>query len=276
MERRYSEVVGAGLRAARRARGWSQRRLAADSEVPQTVISSIERAAQRYPPLDTVDRLCRALDAELVVAIRPARLVGRTDQRDPAHAACAGALRRILERAGWAVESEVEFLTGRSHGFVDLLAYDPASRRLLVVEVKTELRDVGALERQVNWYLREAPATAARLGWRPLTVSGIVALLATTAVDGAVVANRVTLAASFPVRGRAARAALLHGATLAGRGLVMIDPARRGPAALLVAAVDGRRTPAPYRDYADFMAARSRGPGRRRAPDPQRRVAPGS
>lgn len=274
MERRYSDVIGAGLRAAREARGWSQRRLAAGSEVPQTVISSIERAAQRYPPLDTVDRLCRALDAELVVEIRPPRLVGRADQRDPAHAACAGALRRILERAGWAVESEVEFLTGRSHGFIDLLAYDPAHRRLLVIEVKTELRDVGALERQVGWYLREAPAAAARLGWRPKTVAGIVALLATTAVDGTVVANRASLAAAFPVRGRAVRAALLHGAALAGRGLVMIDPARRGPAALMVAAVDGRRTPAPYRDYANFMATRTGGPNRRRAPDARPGVAP--
>lgn len=274
MERRYSDVVGTGLRAARQARGWSQRRLAAGSKVPQTVISSIERAAQRHPPLDTVDRLCRALDAELVVEIRPARLVGRADQRDPAHAACAGAMRRILERAGWAVESEVEFVTGRSHGFIDLLAYDPMRRRLLVVEVKTELRDIGALERQLGWYLREAPGAAARLGWRPTTVAGIVALLATTAVDGAVLANRTPLAAAFPIRGRAVREALLHGAALAGRGLVMIDPARRGPTALMVAAADGRRTLAPYRDYADFMAARTGWPNRRYAPQSPPRAAP--
>ncbi len=265
MGRRYADVVGTGLRAARQARGWSQRRLAADSEVPQTVISSIERAAQRHPPLDTVDRLCRALDAELVVEVRPARVVGRVDQRDPAHSACSGATRRILVRGGWVAESEVEFQTGRSHGFIDLLAYDPAGRRLLVVEVKTELRDTGALERQVGWYLREAPVVAARLGWRPTQVGGIVAFLATTANDGAIIANRTALAAAFPVRGRAVLAALLHGAALTGRGLVMVDPSRRGTTALLAASVDGRRTSAPYRDYADFMAARTRGPSIRRA-----------
>ena len=256
-----SATVGASLRTARRARGWSQRRLAAASGVPQTVISSIERATSRRPPLDTVDRLCDALDAQLIVEIRPPRMVGRSEQADPAHAACAAALRRILERAGWLVESEAEIVTGRTHGFVDLLAYDSARRRLLVVEIKTELRDVGGLDRQVGWYLREARGAAARMGWRPTSVAGVVAFLATTAVEGALVANRLPLAAAFPVRGREVRAALLGRARLAGRGLLLIDPARRGSAALMLAVVDGRRTLAPYRDYADFMASRSRGPG---------------
>jgi len=261
----WAEIVGSGVRAARRARGWSQDRLAVESGVPQTVISTIERALHRCPPLDTVERLCAALDGELVVEIRQARLVGRLDQRDPAHAACSGAMRRILERAGWIVASEVEFRTGRSHGFIDLLAYDPARRRLLVVEIKTELRDVGALERQLGWYLREARGAAATLGWRPTSVAGLVVFLATTAVDAAVLANRAPLAAAFPERGRAVRAALTAGADLRGRGMTMIDPGRRGGAALIRLAGDGRRTPAPYRDYADFVASRAR-PTRRAAP----------
>jgi transcriptional regulator with XRE-family HTH domain len=254
----YAARIAEAIAASRRARGWSQERLAAESGVPQTVVSSIERAVHRTPPLDTVQRLCRALDAELIVEIRPARLVGLADQRDPAHSACSGVARRLLERAGWLVASEVEFVTGRAHGFIDLLAYDPVRRRLLVIEVKTELRDVGALERQLGWYLREARGAAARLGWHPVVVAGLVVVLATAAVDAVVLANRDALKAAFPVRGRAVRATLDRKADLGGRGLVMLDPLRRGHAGLLRLAADGRRTAAPYRDYAQFAAAHGR------------------
>jgi transcriptional regulator with XRE-family HTH domain len=259
MARPYAETIGSGLAEARRARGWSQRRLATDSGVPQTVISAIERAALRHPPLETVGVLCAALDAELLVEIRAAHVVGRTDQRDPAHAACVGTVIRILERAAWVVASEVEIVTGRSHGFIDLLAYDAARRRILVIEIKTEVRDVGGLDRQVGWYLREARGAAARLGWRPRSVAAVVIVLATAAADAAIVANRRVLDQAFPRRGRAVREALLHGGELTHRGLLMVDPQRRGAAALLGTVADGRRTPAPYRDYGGFMAARRAG-----------------
>ena len=154
-------AIGAALLGCRRDRGWSQARLSAESGVPQTVVSTIERAVHLNPPLETVRVLCRALDAELIVDIRPARLVGKSDQKDPAHAACVAATRRILERAGWLTASEVEIVTGRAHGFIDLLAFDPLTGRILVIEVKTEIRDVGGLERQVGWYMRAAPARRA-------------------------------------------------------------------------------------------------------------------
>ena len=47
---------------------------------------------------------------------------------------------------------------------MDLLAWHPATGLLLVIEVKTELHDLGANERQLNWYEREAWAAARRLG----------------------------------------------------------------------------------------------------------------
>ncbi len=253
----FSGSVGAAVRASRNERGWSQARLAAESGVPQTVVSSIERATHENPPLETVKRLCLALDADLTVEIRPARIVGKSDQRDPAHAACVAATRRILERAGWTTASEVEIVTGRARGFIDLIAFDAASRRLLVIEVKTDIRDVGALERQVGWYVRESRTAALRLGWQPRTVSGVVVCLATAAVDAAVLVNRDELAAAFPIRGRAVRAVVVGGASIDRRGMVLIDPIRRGTAGLMTFAADGRRTPLPYRDYAAFLRARA-------------------
>jgi len=261
-----SATIGAALLRCRRDRGWSQARLAAESGVPQTVVSTIERAVHQNPPLETVRVLCEALDAELIVDIRPARLVGKSDQKDPAHAACVAATRRILERVGWMTASEVEISTGRARGFIDLLAFDPFTRRILVIEVKTEIRDVGGLERQVGWYVRAAPAAALRLGWHGRSVAGIVVALATTAVDAAVLANRDELAAAFPVRGRAVREVLLAGGSIDRRGLTLLDPLRRGTAGLIALAADGRRTPAPYRDYAAFLRARpspTKGPAAR-------------
>ncbi len=250
-------TIATGLRAARLQRGWPQTRLARESGVPQTEISALERAAYGNLSLESVARLCTALDAELVLEIRPARVVGRVDQRDPGHAACVSAARRMLERAGWTTATEVEIVTGRAHGFIDLLAYHAATDRLLVIEVKTEIRDIGALERQVGWYVREAPGAARRIGWRPRTIAGLVVCLASAAVDSMLIANRAYLEASFPIRGRVVRAVIATDVVMRGRGIVMVDPARRGASCLVGLAVDGRRSPAPYRDYASFMRSRA-------------------
>ncbi len=257
-----SQRVGAAVKNARLDRGWTQKRLAIEARLPQTAVSELERGIHAGLSLDRVEAICTALGAELVVDVRALRVIGRLDQRDPAHAASVSAVRRLLEHAGWRTMTEVEITSGRAQGFIDLLAFDPQTQRALVIEVKTELRDVGALERQVGWYVREARAAAHRLGWRPRAVSALVALLATAAVDSAVLANRATLAMAFPIRGRPVKAAILRGADLAERGLFLVDPLRRGAASLMGLAADGRRSPAPYRDYADFMRARS---GRQRS-----------
>jgi len=261
-----AQHVGAGVRSARLDRGWTQERLATEAGLSQTAVSELERGVHAALSLDRVQAVCSALGAELAVEIRALRVIGRLDQRDPAHAACVSAVRRLLERAGWRTATEVEITTGRAQGFVDLLAFDPVTLRLLVIEVKTELRDVGALERQVGWYVREARGAAHRLGWRPRAVSALVACLATTAIDSAVLANRRALALAFPIRGRPLKAAMLHGADLADRGLFLVDPLRHGAAVVMGLAADGRRSATPYRDYADFMRAPSghqqRGAGR--------------
>ena len=66
---------------------------------------------------------------------------------------------------------EVEVVHGRSHGWIDLLAFDPRTGRL-VVEIKTRLDDVGAIERQLGWYRRMAPAIARAQGWEVRQTTG--------------------------------------------------------------------------------------------------------
>jgi hypothetical protein len=127
---------------------------------------------------------------------------------------------------------------------------------VLVIEVKTELHDLGQVERQLGWYEREAWAAARRLHWRPERVVGALLLLATEETDERLRANREPLAASFPVRA-AGLASIVDAGSAAtrARALAMIDPRSKRRRWLRAARMDGRRTVAPYRDYADFMRA---------------------
>lgn len=202
--------------------------------------------------VDTAGRLLSALG--LTVNLRVDLPFADPRQRDAGHARCVAYVQRRLERDGWLVQREVEIVHGRSHGWIDLLAFNPHTRTLLVVEVKTELHDVGRIERTVGWYEREAWAAAHRLGWRAAHVRGLLLVLASEASDVVIVANRQALAQSFPTR---AMAVLTAGT----RGLALIDPSSRRRDWLLRSRADGRRSAAPYRDYADFVR-RSRGGSR--------------
>jgi len=250
--------LGAAIRDARRDRGWSQAALAASAGVSQPLVSDIESGGVGAS-IESLGSVATALDAELSVELRPPRVVGRTDQQDPAHARCVAACRHVVERAGLACTIEREIVDGRLRGWIDLLGYAREPRRLVLAEIKTEVRDVGGLERQVGWYVRACVGAARDLGWQPKDIVVVVALLATTANDAVVVANRQALGQAFPMRGAALAAALFEGGPVAGWGLMMVDPLRRGARAIQGLRVDGRRIDAPYRDYADFMRVVHRG-----------------
>jgi hypothetical protein len=62
---------------------------------------------------------------------------------------------------------EVEIVHGRSHGWIDLLAFDRRTGTMLILEIKTRLSDLGAIERQIAWYERMGMAT-----WHESLVGG--------------------------------------------------------------------------------------------------------
>lgn len=250
--------LGAAVRDARRDRGWSQAFLATSASVSQPLVSIIE-SGRVGASIESLWNVARALDAELLIELRPPRVIGRTDQQDPAHARCVAAYRRTFEDAGLACAVEREIVDGRMRGWIDLLGFDVESRRLVLAEIKTEIRDVGGLERQVGWYVRACMGAARDLGWQPKKIVVVVALLASAAKDAAVLANGQAFGQAFPMRGAALSAALFAGGPVAGWGLTMVDPRRRGARAIQGLRVDGRRSDAPYRDYADFMRVVRRG-----------------
>ena len=138
---------------------------------------------------------------------------------------------------------------GRYRGWIDVVAFDRRTGHLLVIEIKTTIDDVGAIERQIGWYERLAATVAGDHGWRPRKVSSWLLVLASEQVDQALARQRDVFDAAFPVRSGALRAMLTDGVG-PGRGLAMIDPARRRSDWLLPTRLDGRRTAAPYADSA--------------------------
>ena len=229
----------------------TQQTLADAVGVSRAHIAAIE-GGRANPSLDLVARIAERLGIELDLVARPPLVIGRP-QNDLVHARCSGYAHRRLRAAGWEVRREVEVIHGRSHGWIDLLAFDPRTGTLLVVEVKTRIDDLGAIERQLGWYERSARSLARERGWRPERVLGWVLALASDEVEASTRANYPAMSVAFPLRADEMTGILagriVHGP--ATQGLALIDPSSRRREWLVKTRSDGRRTPAPYRDYAN-------------------------
>jgi transcriptional regulator with XRE-family HTH domain len=213
-----SANVRAGLvvRDLRLALGWTQRTLAMKARVSQSWICDVERRRCPEASLETIDRLLTAMGGRLVLDVK-APYLANARQRDVVHVRCYAHVARRLTSAGWNVAREVEVGGDRSRGWIDILAWHPTTGLLLVIEIKTELHDFGAMERTLAWYEREAWAAGRRMGWQPGGVMGCLLMLSTDAVEQRVRDNGSALDHTFPLRAR----------DLAD---VVADGNRRGPA----------------------------------------------
>ncbi len=250
------EIAATVLRA-RRARRWTQRRLSAVSGVSQPMISEVERALVPDLPIATTIRLLSALDVRIELRMF-APTAAAPPVRDRAHSRCVGYVARRLEGAGWLVATEVEAGDERWRGFIDLLAFHPVERILLVLEIKTDLDDIGAVDRQLGGYERHAWAAAQALGWRPRAVTGALLLLATDENDRRLIEHRTYVDRRFRIRAAAFRALVAdprQGLERGERCLAMIDPRTRRTRWLMPTWLDGRRNAARYKDRAAFLAA---------------------
>lgn len=113
--------------------------------------------------------------------------------------------------------------------------------------MKTEIHDVGQIERTLAWYGRQAWVAASKLGWRARGVRSWLIVLATAENESRLGTNRDALAQTFPARG----SAMLDGGS--AQGIALIDPRSKRREWLMRSHVDGRRAVAPYLDYRDFV-----------------------
>lgn len=258
------DIVAETIKRARLRANWTQRELSRRSGVSQAHICRIEQGRAADLSVGVVDRLFVALGVrywlgtELPHVTRP--------QSDFVHARCSAYVSRRLAASGWLIEREVEIGGDRSRGWIDILAFHPASGMLLVIEVKTEIQDLGAIERSLSWYRREAHRAARRFGWQPTSIATALLILQSRVNDDLSVASAGAFAAGFPGRAAVLQAVIDGGAQLeSGQFLAMVDPRSRRAGWLRPTRSDGRRTPAPYVDYIDAARRLERRPTARRA-----------
>ena len=134
-----------------------------------------------------------------------------------------------------------------------MLGFRAEDRSLITSEIKSDLPDVGAIQRTTAWYQREAWLIARRMGWQPVRQVLAVLVLDSSEVEGRIRSNRDLLRAAFPGRarelGRWLEAA--DAPRPPSRCIALIDPASRGRQWLRASRADGRRAPSRYLNYAD-------------------------
>jgi DNA-binding XRE family transcriptional regulator len=228
----------------------TQAELAAAVGVSRSHVAGIE-TGRVDPSLDLVWSIADRLGIELQLIGQPPLVVDKR-RSDIVHARCLAYAERRFERDGWMVARELEVMSGRTHGWIDLLAFHPLSRTMIIVEVKTRLDDVGAVERQIAWYEREAAAVALRLRWHPRRTLSWLLLLASDEVETPLSVQKQLLRRSFPDRAAAMRVICADGTAVAERrGLALIDPTSRRRGWLMASRSDGRRSTTPFKGYAD-------------------------
>ena len=196
--------IGSTLRALRLRRGWRQADVSARAAVARSVISSLEAGNLGRHTLDALRRSVEVCGGALQIAVRvPGGDVMRLLDAD--HALLQSYWAHSLRRYGWLVEAEVTFNHYGERGSLDLLAWQPARRLLLVIEVKTVIVDAQELLAGIDRKARIAAVIARERGWRPVAVIPAVFVL-----DGSTARRRMAehapLFGRFNLRGRAARA----------------------------------------------------------------------
>jgi transcriptional regulator with XRE-family HTH domain len=224
-DRVHDIQLGRSIRALRRRRVWRQADLAVAAGVSRSLISLIERGQIDDVRISRLRAIARALEGSIAVDLRwrGAALDRLVDAR---HAALASAAIATIGSTGWMTQPEVSYSHYGERGSIDILAWHPEARALLVIENKSELTSIGATLRKLDEKARLAPAIAGdRVGWRPATVSRMLILVANTTNRRRVREHDRVLRAALPGRADAVRAWIrAPRGPIAGILFVPIDP----------------------------------------------------
>jgi transcriptional regulator with XRE-family HTH domain len=193
---------GRGIRTLRRRRGWRQEDLGAAAGVSRAAVSRIE--------LGQADRLTvRALEA--VAAAVGARVEIRLSWNgealdrllDVAHARLVESVVARLEESRWDALPEVSFNVAGERGSIDILAFHPPTRSLLVVEVKSVVPDIQAMLGSLDRKARLGRGVARERGWTVTTVSRLLVIGEDRTARRRVAAFESTFRRALPERGAA-------------------------------------------------------------------------
>lgn len=202
-------TFGRGFRALRIRRRLTQADLAAQAGVSRGVIVRIERNGAASVTVATLEKVAAPLGARVICRLSW-NGEGLDRLLDSAHAAMVELVVRILRGAGWLVATEVSFNHFGERGSIDVFAFHPASRLLLVVEVKSVVPDVQATLVTLDRKERLALQIARERGWDAVGVSRLLVIREDRTARRRIEEHAATFANAFPDRARAVRAWLMR------------------------------------------------------------------
>ena len=197
---------GSAIRVIRIKRGWSQQQLADRVGVSRTTISRVERGHPETFSLTTIRRVAASLDIR--VDLVPRWRAGDLDRLlNAKHSQLYELVARWFakELPAWVLAPEVSYAIYGERGVVDIVAWHPGHRAILVIELKTDVVDVNQLIGKVGEKARLIRRTVRDRGWDPLTASTWVIVASGRTNRGRLAAHQAVLRAAFPADGRGMR-----------------------------------------------------------------------
>lgn len=197
--------IGSTFRAIRIELRLRQADVAVRAGVCQQTVSNIERGRFGAVQTDVLAAVAEAIQADLALTLRwrGPKLARLLDRR---HAQLQNRVAGLLAAAGWEIHVEESFNFYGERSSVDVLAWRPDRRALLLVEIKSELVDLQETIRTLDMKARVVPDAMFRSrGWRPTAVAAVLVLPDATVHRNAVARHAALLAAALPARTLAVR-----------------------------------------------------------------------
>ena len=210
--------LGRLARALRHRLGIPQREVARRADTSQSALSRLERGRFAGMTVGRIRRILAVYDAELVQYVRWRG--GDIDRLlDRGHAELGERVAALLESLGWTVVAEVSYSIFGERGSIDLLAWHPASRVLLVIEIKTELTSIEETLRRHDVKVRLARRIASeRFAWEATDVIRMIVLPDQRTPRRHVERHASLFARTYPLRSWALKRWLADPGAVAGEG----------------------------------------------------------
>ena len=189
---------GYSVRVIRVRKGLRQSDLARAAKVSQQAVSDLEHGL--IESFGMVRAICDVLGASISLELNWHggdfdRLV------DAGHARLVEQIGAMLRPLGWIALPEFSFNRYGDRGSVDILAWHPGFSVLLIIEIKTDIKNVGELFRRLDMKQRVVPSEAARRhGWKPTAVAVILVVPARSSQFAIVRRPAATFDAAFRAR----------------------------------------------------------------------------
>jgi Holliday junction resolvase-like predicted endonuclease len=187
------------VRLLRRRRRWTPQRLADEAHVSRWAVAQAEAGQAGRIPTDELARAVTALGGYLSIRVLY-HGEGLDRLRDRRHAAIVDRMVARLRADGWEVATEVSFNSFGERGSIDILAFEPSSGTLLVIEVKTVVPDVGGMLATVDRKVRLARGIAAARGWMARSVGRLLVVPEASTARRRVEEHAATFDNAFPAR----------------------------------------------------------------------------